>query len=160
MILIQGSSIYFDGATVDLVTRLCIVSVGIWWFGWGLLTFILVPEPNPTNTDNNFLSTSSTIRMAFGKLWETAQAIQKFKVLFTYLLAFLLFNDGIQTVLSVAGIYAAITLGVSLTFLMATILILQFVGAPVAIVFSKIAKKIGTKPALFITLFILSLIHI
>ena len=141
-----------------LIIRLSLASVGIWWFGWGLLTFILVPEPNPTNTDNNFLSTSSTIKMAFGKLWETAQAIQKFKVLFTYLLAFLLFNDGIQTVLSVAGIYAAITLGVSLTFQMATILILQFVGAPGAIVFSKIAKKIGTKPALFITLFIWTLV--
>ena len=141
-----------------LIIRLSLASVGIWWFGWGLLTFILVPEPNPTNTDNNFLSTSSTIKMAFSELWETAQAIQKFKVLFTYLLAFLLFNDGIQTVLSVAGIYAAITLGVSLTFQMATILILQFVGAPGAIVFSKIAKNIGTKPALFITLFIWALV--
>ena len=141
-----------------LIIRLSLASVGIWWFGWGLLTFILVPEPNSTNTDNNILSTSSTIKMAFSELWETAQAIQKFKVLFTYLLAFLLFNDGIQTVLSVAGIYAAITLGVSLTFQMATILILQFVGAPGAIVFSKIAKKIGTKPALFITLFIWTLV--
>ena len=140
-----------------LVIRLSLASVGIWWFGWGLLTFIMVPEPNPINTDNN-LSAGSTIKMAFSELWATAQAIQKFKVLFTYLLAFLLFNDGIQTVLSVAGIYAAITLGVSITYQMATILILQFVGAPGAIVFSNIAKKIGTKPTLFITLFIWALV--
>ncbi len=140
-----------------LVIRLSLASVGIWWFGWGLLTFTMVPEPNPINTASN-PSAGSTIKMAFGELWQTAQDIQKFKVLFTYLLAFLLFNDGIQTVLSVAGVYAAITLGVSLTFQMGTILILQFVGAPSAIVFSKIAEKIGTKPTLFITLFIWMLV--
>ena len=140
-----------------LVIRLSLASVGIWWFGWGLVTFTMVPEPNLINPASK-LSTRSTIKMAFGELWQTAQDIQKFKVLFTYLLAFLLFNDGIQTVLSVAGVYAAITLGVSLTFQMGTILILQFVGAPGAIVFSKIAKKIGTKSALSITLFIWMLV--
>ena len=36
LIFIQGASIYLDDSAVDLVTRLCIVSVGIWWFGWSI----------------------------------------------------------------------------------------------------------------------------
>ena len=149
LILIQGSSIYFDSETVDLVTRLCIVSVGIWWFGWSIWTLKTVPEPPiESNSKNDKLST--IILTAFSRLRQTFSEIKKFKYLFTFLIAYYIFNDGIQTVISVAGAYGADFLGVDLIFNMITILIIQFVAAPGSILFGWLADKFGPKEA-FIT---------
>ena len=151
LILIQGSSIYFDGETVDLVTRLCIVSVGIWWFGWSIWTLKTVPEPPiESNSINNNLST--IFLTAFSRLRQTFSEIKKFKYLFTFLIAYYIFNDGVQTVISVAGAYGADVLGVDLIFNMITILIIQFVAAPGSILFGWLADKFGTKEALIAAL--------
>ncbi|MBI62445.1 MAG: hypothetical protein CL775_00130 [Chloroflexi bacterium] len=151
LILIQGSSIYFDSETVDLVTRLCIVSVGIWWFGWSIWTLKTVPEPPiESNSKNDKLST--IILTAFSRLRQTFSEIKKFKYLFTFLIAYYIFNDGIQTVISVAGAYGADVLGVDLIFNMITILIIQFVAAPGSILFGWLADKFGTKEALITAL--------
>ena len=151
LIFIQGASIYLDDSAVDLVTRLCIVSVGIWWFGWSIWTLKTVPEPEIENNLQNE-SFSKIILSAFSRLRQTFSEIRKFKYLFTFLIAFYIFNDGVQTVLSVAGAYGADVLGVQLIFNMITILIIQFVAAPGSIFFGWLADKYGTKEALVIAL--------
>ena len=151
LIFIQGASIYLDDSAVDLVTRLCIVSVGIWWFGWSIWTLKTVPEPEIENNLQNE-SFSKIILSAFSRLRHTFSEIRKFKYLFTFLIAFYIFNDGVQTVLSVAGAYGADVLGVQLIFNMITILIIQFVAAPGSILFGWLADKYGTKEALVIAL--------
>ena len=151
LILIQGSSIYFSSETVDLVTRLCIVSVGIWWFGWSIWTLKTVPEPPVESTAKND-NISTIILTAFSRLRQTFSEIRKFKYLFTFLIAFYIFNDGVQTVISVAGAYGADVLGVQLIFNMITILIIQFVAAPGSIFFGWLADKFGTKEALVVAL--------
>ena len=65
-----------------------------------------------------------------------------------YLFAYVLFNDGIQTVLAIAGAFAADTLGIPLAFNMATIVIIQLVAVPGATGFGWLADKITTKRAL------------
>ena len=151
LILIQGASIYFSSEMVDLVTRLCIVSVGIWWFGWSIWTLKTVPEPPvESNAKNDNIST--IILTAFSRLRQTFSEIRKFKYLFTFLIAFYIFNDGVQTVISVAGAYGADVLGVQLIFNMITILIIQFVAAPGSIFFGWLADKFGTKEALVVAL--------
>ena len=151
LIFIQGASIYLDDSAVDLVTRLCIVSVGIWWFAWSIWTLKTVPEPEIENNLQNE-SFSKIILSAFSRLRQTFSEIRKFKYLFTFLIAFYIFNDGVQTVLSVAGAYGADVLGVQLIFNMITILIIQFVAAPGSILFGWLADKYGTKEALVIAL--------
>jgi UMF1 family MFS transporter len=151
LILIQGASIYLESSAVDLVTRLCIVSVGIWWFGWSIWTLKTVPEPEIENEIQNS-SVSEIIFSAFSRLKQTFSEIRKFKYLFTFLIAFYIFNDGVQTVLSVAGAYGADVLGVDLLFNMITILIVQFVAAPGSVLFGWLANKFGTKEALVLAL--------
>jgi len=151
LILIQGASIYLESSAVDLVTRLCIVSVGIWWFGWSIWTLKTVPEPEIENEIQNS-SISEIIFSAFSRLKQTFSEIRKFKYLFTFLIAFYIFNDGVQTVLSVAGAYGADVLGVDLLFNMITILIVQFVAAPGSVLFGWLANKFGTKEALVLAL--------
>ena len=151
LIVIQGASLYYDEAIVDLVTRFCIVSVGIWWFGWSIWTLKTVPEPPVDNISKNY-NWSATIFSAFSRLKKTFSEIRKFKYLFSFLIAFYIFNDGVQTVISVAGAYAADVLGVDLIYNMITILIIQFVAAPGSIFFGWLADKVGTKEALIAAL--------
>ena len=135
----------------DLVTRLSIGSIGIWWFGWALWTLRVIPEPPIINRIQG-LSILQISRLGAKELITTFKELKKFKVLLLYLGAYLLFNDGIQTVMGVAGAFAADTLGIPLTFNMATILIIQFVAAGGAIVFAKLATLLTTKNALLIAL--------
>ena len=110
-----------------------------------------MPEPEIENNLQNE-SFSKIILSAFSRLRQTFSEIRKFKYLFTFLIAFYIFNDGVQTVLSVAGAYGADVLGVQLIFNMITILIIQFVAAPGSILFGWLADKYGTKEALVIAL--------
>jgi UMF1 family MFS transporter len=137
----------------DVVTRACIASVGVWWFGWALWTLKVVPEP-PLHRVVGGLSPLRAISLGFAELARTFREIRLFKVLLTYILAYLLFNDGIQTVLVIAGAFAADTIGIPLAFNMATILTIQFVAAGGAMAFARLAERISTKAALTVALLV------
>jgi len=98
------------------------------------------------------------ISLGFVELGRTLRGIRRFKVLVTYILAYLLFNDGIQTVLVIAGAFAADTIGIPLAFNMATILVIQFVAAGGAMAFARLAERISTKAALTVALLVWILI--
>jgi UMF1 family MFS transporter len=75
------------------------------------------------------------------------------------LLAFMIYNDGIQTIQKMAATYGK-QLGIADTVLIAAILIVQFVGFPFAFLFGSIAARIGAKPAIFIGLVVYAAISI
>ena len=77
--------------------------------------------------------------------------IKHYPELLKYLLAFWLFNDGINTVISMATIYGK-TIGIGTTDLIIALLITQFVGIPFTLMFGKIAVRLGSKKALYISL--------
>ena len=90
--------------------------------------------------------------LSIRELRNTIRQIKRFRVVVNYLVSYLLFNDGIQTVLVIAGAFAADTLGIGLAFNMATIAIIQFVAVPGAMFFSKLAYRTSTKAALGVSL--------
>ena len=135
----------------DVMIRLSLASVGIWWWGFSVFTFRNVPEPvipEPVTGMNS----RSALKMGVSELKKTFRELSRFKVLVIYLIAFLMFNDGIQTVLSIAGAFGGDVLGVSMITNMIVILMIQFVAAPSAIAFSRLAEKITTKKALIVSL--------
>ena len=69
-----------------------------------------------------------------------------------YLIAYLIYNDGIQTVNTVATIFAAAELGLGPDVLVMVVLMIQFVAAVGAIVFGRLAGRIGAKVTVMITL--------
>ena len=135
----------------DITTRIAIASIGLWWFGWALWTLKVVPEPHIPNAIHG-LRPRRAVTLACNELGKTFREIRGFRAILIYLISYLLFNDGIQTVLNVAGAFAADTIGIPLVFNMATILIIQFVAAGGAMAFSWLAGRITTKGALSITL--------
>ncbi|MYC30743.1 MAG: MFS transporter [Chloroflexi bacterium] len=140
-----------DTQWADLVTRIAMSSIGLWWFGWALWTFRLVPEPHIPDAMHG-LRPGRAISLAFRELGHTFRQMRGFRVIVIYLASYLLFNDGVQTVLTVAGAYGADTIGIPLVFNMATILLIQFVAAFGAMAFSWLAYRLTTKVALALTL--------
>ena len=140
-----------DGDYADLVTRLAFVSVGAWWFGWAIWTLRVVPEP-PVARPAERVTAASAAAIGFRELGKTLREVARFRVVLVFLAAYVLFNDGLQTVLAIAGAYAADTLGIPLAFNMGTIAIIQFVAVPGALAFSRLADRISTKNALTVAL--------
>ena len=143
--------VFRDTDAADLVTRASIASIGMWWFGWAVWTLKVVPEP-PIHRPVDRLNPWKAVTLAVTDLRRTFREVGKFRVVLTYLGAYLLFNDGVQTVISVAGAFAASVIGIPLAFNMATILVIQFVAAGGAMAFAWLARRTTTKGALTVSL--------
>ena len=120
---------------------------GIWWLGFAQMTFRMVPEPHIENEMEPMGIIAST-KMALGEVKATLADIKSFRTLFIYMLAYFCFIDGINSVTALAGVFGIVVLGLTTVGLILTILIIQFVAAPAAIGFTKLAEKWGTKKAL------------
>ena len=140
-----------DTDAADLVTRIAIASVGVWWFGWAIWTLKVVPEPPILNPVHG-MTVRDAVSLGFRELGKTFRELTRFRVVLVYLGAYLLFNDGLQTVLAIAGAFAADTLGIPLAFNMMTILIVQFVASGGAMAFGWLAGRTSTKAALTVSL--------
>ena len=128
-----------DTDAADLVTRASIASIGVWWFGWALWTLKMLPEP-PVHDPVGRLTPWKALSLAVVELGRTLREIRRFRVVLVYLGAYLLFNDGVQTVISISGAFAADSIGIPLIFNMVTILIVQFVAAGGAMAFAWLAR--------------------
>ena len=94
----------------DLMIRLSLASVGVWWWGFSVYTFRDVPEPEIPEPVTGLNARTAT-GMAFRELRKTFKELTRFKMLAIYLAAYLMFNDGIQTVLSIAGAFGGVAAG-------------------------------------------------
>ncbi len=132
-------------------TQFAMASSGLWWYGFAYLTFKWVPEP-PIENEMESLGFKESASLALSEIRKTLGEYDKFKTLFFYMIAYFFFIDGINTVTALGGIFGTTVLGITGFDLMITILAIQFVAAPSAILFTKLAKKVGTKQALTMSL--------
>ena len=147
-----------SSAQKTLPTRLALLSVAVWWLVFSIPLFRRVPEP-PRTREPDELTGGSVLVAPFVRVGETFRALRGYKQAFLMLLAFMVYNDGIQTIQKMAATYGK-QLGIADTVLIASILIVQFVGFPFAFLFGSIAARIGAKPAIFIGLVVYAAISI
>ena len=115
--------------------RLSFLSVAIWWLVFSLPILRRVPEP-PSLTAS--LKRGETVLgVSIRRLRQTFGNIKKYRELFKYLVAFLIYNDAIGTIIAVAAIYGA-ELGFGLEELVLAILMVQFAGIPFSIIFGRL----------------------
>jgi UMF1 family MFS transporter len=115
--------------------RLSFLSVAIWWAVFAIPLFRRVPEP-PAATAK--LGPGETVvSVSFRRLWDTLKDIRQYRELFKYLIAFLIYADGIGTIIGVAAIYGA-ELGFGSTELVLALLLVQFVGIPYSLIFGRL----------------------
>ncbi len=130
--------------------KLSFVSVGIWWLMFSIPLFRRVPEP-PRALEADETSDENPIRAAFVRVWETFHELRGYRQAFLMLVAFLLYNDGIQTVIRMAAIYGA-EIGIDRNAQIEAFVVVQFVGIPFSFLFGALAGRIGAKTGIFIAL--------
>jgi UMF1 family MFS transporter len=129
-------------------TQLSFLSVGIWWWVFSLPLFRHVRERAPKKPVPPMLILAKT---GVRRVWTSLTQVRKYPELLKFLIAFWFFNDGINTIIKMATIYGT-EIGIGQTDLIAALLITQFVGIPCTFLFGNIARRIGGKPALIVTL--------
>jgi len=137
-----------------LAVRLSLAGAGIWW----LIFTIFYPQrrlvqraPSRARPQTNlFMHGIGQIRTTLGELW------RDYPMTLRYLVAYLIYNDGIQTVIVVAAAFASSELGVDAQTVLLLVLMIQFVAFGGALLFGKIAERIGAKRAIMASLVVWS----
>jgi UMF1 family MFS transporter len=125
----------------------------LWWWGFGALMFKWTPEPE-IHSDMEWNGVLDATKVAYGQVIKTAIEIRKFKVLAFFLLAYLLFYDGVNTIASMASAFGESVLRLNPSMNVMLLLTVNIVAIPMTFVFGKLAEKKGTKFALMLALLI------
>lgn len=123
-----------------LPSRLVFVSVAAWWVVFSIPLFLRVKEPPITREPR-----------PARRFRETARDLATYKQALLMLVAFLVYNDGIGTIIRMATIYG-VEIGIGRAELIAAVLLVQFVGVPFAFLFGMLAARIGAQRAILIGL--------
>ena len=148
---------YFPDMDPTLMSRLSFISVALWWLVFSIPSMRFIPEP-PRKIMKEETNMNS-VQVSFRRLAITFREIRNFRDLFTFLIAFFLYTNGIGTIITMSTIYGT-EIGIGQTTLIGTLLMVQFVAAPFSIAFGWLAKKIGTKTSIYISLIVYTLIAI
>lgn len=137
-----------------LAARITFITASIWWAVFTIPLILNIKEPRKTSqVEGNFL------KAAFRELSKTFHRIKRYRQLTKFLIAFLIYNDGIYTIFKMAAIYGT-ELGLKQNTLIGALLLGLVVGVPSAIFFGWLAKHIGAKKCIYICLFGYALISI
>jgi MFS transporter, UMF1 family len=146
------------GVPGDLAVRINLASAGIWWMGFSFLTWSRL---KPRHAARPLPAGQTYVSIGFKQLGKTFRELKHFPETLKYLLAYFLYNDGIQTVIAVTSTFAAAPLirgglGLPQDTLIAVILMVQFVAFGGALFWGKLAGWIGAKQSIIVSLVIWS----
>ena len=130
-----------DGATA---IRLSFISVAVWWAVFSIPLILFVKEP----TIHDPIGIFSSIKEGWSQLVSTLSKIREFKVVVTFLMAYWLYIDGVDTIIRMAVDYGT-SIGFPASSLITALLLVQFVAFPATLIYSRFASKIGIKNALY-----------
>jgi UMF1 family MFS transporter len=145
-------------ADTGAAARWSFVSVAVWWFVFSIPLFVRVPEP-PRVLETGEQAHGNAIAIAFHRVGGTLSELRAFKQAFLLLIAFAIYNDGINTIIRMAAIYGE-SIGLDQGQLITAILLVQFAGVPFTFGFGLLASRIGPKSSIFLSLAIYTAISI
>ena len=134
-----------------VASRLSFLSVAVWWLVFSIPMFRRVPEPavHPQNLQGRRSAIGGSLR----QLVVTLGDLRRYRQAFLMLLAFLVYNDGVGTIIRMAGPYGK-EIGLPENALITAFVMVQFVGIPFAFAFGWLAGRIGAKPSIFLALLV------
>lgn len=139
------------GISTGTAVRLSLLSAGLWWGGFALVTFARLRE-RPAN--RALPAGRGYLTVGFSEVRQTFRELGRLRHTRRFLLAYLLYIDGVQTVISMASVFLSQELFASRgletdpSFLIGIFLLVQFVAIPGALIFERIARAAGTKQAI------------
>ena len=141
------------GVTQAEAVRISLMSAGIWW---ALFTIVTVRGLRSLNRPVGAVG-SQALTIGFKELKTTIKDIRKYPETLKFLIAYLFYNDGIQTVIAISGTYAILELELTEISLVIAILIVQVTALSGALILAKLSNRIGAKRVILMTLLIWTL---
>jgi UMF1 family MFS transporter len=130
------------GLTEGMAVRISLLSAAVWWAAFTFIPFRGLQNHQPVDVEQ---VEGGVLQRSFGQLWITLEELRNYPVALTFLLAYLFFNDGIQTVISQASVYGVEELGFPQGTMLGVYLLVQFVAVGGALLFGRIAASRGAK---------------
>ena len=153
LLLVQRAGSF--GISTGLAVRLSLLSAGLWWGSFALFTFYrLGSRPQKKSLPPGM----GYVRAGFAEIAATFKELRRLPLTLRYLIAFLIYNDGVQTVIFAASAFLEQELfpGGNPAFLLQIYLMVQFVAVVGALFFERLAYLIKTKNAIMVSLVIWS----
>jgi MFS transporter, UMF1 family len=133
------------GIDKELAVRLSLLSAAIWWAAFTIIPFRGLRDRPATHVVKE---TGGLLKRSFGQLFTTLKELRNYPMTLTFLIAYLFYNDGIQTVIYAASTYGSKQLEFGDSVLIATILLIQFVAFGGALFFGRLAARHGAYKAI------------
>lgn len=152
LLLIQLSPETFTSTAV----RIAIVAAGLWWLVFTIIGLRRLTEPTAPAAGvaqpGRGWRPAAYARLGFSRTWQTVRRLRQFPQLLLFLVAFFLYNDGVQTVIAISAVFATETLGLDVGDVALAFLTVQIVGVIGALAFGRLATVIGAKRAILVSL--------
>ncbi|MCY7395018.1 MAG: MFS transporter [Nocardioides sp.] len=132
-----------------MAVRVSLLSAALWWAGFTVIPFRGIRNHPLPHVEPG---TGHVVARSFGQLWATLRSMRRYPVALTFLVAYLFFNDGIQTVIASASIFGVEELGFSTGTVLATYLLVQLVAIFGALGFGRAAARYGAKSVIMLGL--------
>ncbi|RNM11163.1 MFS transporter [Nocardioides pocheonensis] len=129
------------GLSESMAVRLSLLSAAVWWAAFTVIPFVRLRDYAPRNV---VPESGGLLARSFGQLYTTLRGLPQYPMTMTFLIAYLFYNDGIQTVIYTASTYGEKQLGFGTSVLIGTILLIQFVAWGGALFFGRLAERFGS----------------
>jgi len=142
------------GIDKGLAVRISMLSASIWWGVFAAVAFALIRNREPHLNAKG----KNLVKVGFVEIWRTLRELAGLKYTLLFLVGYLLYNDGIQTVILNSSIFLSQELFISRglesdpTFLLAIFVVAQIFALIGALVFERIARVIGAKRTIVVCL--------
>ncbi|WP_326823189.1 MFS transporter [Streptosporangium sp. NBC_01756] len=123
--------------------RIALSSAGLWWAGFTIIPLLRLR--NRQTFASGAENAAQAVAGSFRQLGRTIRELRRYPLTLGFLIAYLIYNDGVQTVISFSATYADKELGLSQTVRIAAILMVQFVAFGGALLLGRMAASYGAK---------------
>ncbi|MFF4659980.1 MFS transporter [Streptomyces sp. NPDC001381] len=127
------------GVSASTAVRICLASAGLWWGGFTIIPLLRLRDRGRPAAVGE--ATAPGLR----QLVSTVRDMRRHPLTLAFLLAYLVYNDGIQTVISQASVYGAEELGLSQSTLIGAVLLVQVLAVAGALGMGRLARRYGAK---------------
>ncbi|MFJ9661205.1 MFS transporter [Streptomyces griseoflavus] len=128
------------GVSEGMAVRICLASAGLWWGA-----FALIPLRRLRDRRAPAREAGKGALPGFRQLAATIRDMRRHPLTLAFLLAYLVYNDGIQTVISQASVYGSKELGLGQSTLIVAVLLVQVLAVAGALALGRLARRYGAK---------------
>ncbi|CAM5380053.1 MFS transporter [Streptomyces narbonensis] len=149
------------GLTEGEAIRICLASAGLWWGAFTLVPLRRLRDRHVRTDapgDGGGGGRAGAVGGGWRQLRATLKDMRRYPLTLSFLLAYLVYNDGVQTVISQASVYGSEELGLDQTTLITAVLLVQVLAVAGALGMGRLARTHGAKRTILASLVVWTLI--